>query len=270
MNLSHEKCFSDLAAHLHAISRECTLFYVRNNGNWGDAVIAAGTKAFMEHFEIRPLSVPFRLCRIQPAFVFHCLSGNRPTVLLYTGGGFLTSHYRRPNQLKRLARRFDRLFLLPSTINIDLAAFQLHSAQVVYRRDNFESAANCPDSHFCHDLAFFWNSPQVSPETEIGFFFRTDRESTGISLPPNNLDIANLGTDKSDPDELISRIGRYRCIHTNRLHVAIAAAMIGRETHLYPNDYFKNRAVFESSLKHNYPNVFFHNNNELTRESFPA
>jgi exopolysaccharide biosynthesis predicted pyruvyltransferase EpsI len=44
-------------------------------------------------------------------------------------------------------------------------------------------------------------------------------------------------------------------IHTNRLHICIAGALIGIKVHFYPNSYWKNRAVYEHSIKGRYENV---------------
>jgi len=46
---------------------------------------------------------------------------------------------------------------------------------------------------------------------------------------------------------------------TDRLHVAILAAILGKETVLLPNSYYKNRGVYEFSLS-KYPNVKFVSN----------
>jgi hypothetical protein len=40
--------------------------------------------------------------------------------------------------------------------------------------------------------------------------------------------------------------------------VAIAACLLGRELHLHPGGYFKNRAVFRSSIEGRFPNAHFH------------
>lgn len=49
-------------------------------------------------------------------------------------------------------------------------------------------------------------------------------------------------------------IDRFDEIRTDRLHVAIAATRLGKNTVLYDNSYYKCRAVFEASLSR-YPNV---------------
>jgi exopolysaccharide biosynthesis predicted pyruvyltransferase EpsI len=55
---------------------------------------------------------------------------------------------------------------------------------------------------------------------------------------------------------LLRAIDRFETIRTDRLHVAIAGAVLGKAVVLYPGSYFKNRAVYDFSLRP-YPNVKF-------------
>ena len=43
-------------------------------------------------------------------------------------------------------------------------------------------------------------------------------------------------------------------IYTDRLHVTILSAILGKETYIYPNSYHKNKGVYEFTL-HSFPNV---------------
>jgi exopolysaccharide biosynthesis predicted pyruvyltransferase EpsI len=59
-----------------------------------------------------------------------------------------------------------------------------------------------------------------------------------------------------DYRDFIRIIETSKRIYTDRLHVAILAAILGKEAVLYPNSYYKTRGVYEYSLS-NYPNVNF-------------
>lgn len=48
--------------------------------------------------------------------------------------------------------------------------------------------------------------------------------------------------------EFLRKINEYETIHTDRLHVAIGGMLLGKRVFLYPNNYYKNRAVYEFSL----------------------
>lgn len=93
--------------------------------------------------------------------------------------------------------------------------------------------------------------------------FRTDDESTDIALPPDNIDLPRVLALGGDPYELavyvaqvfLRTIDRFDEIATNRLHVAIAAGLLGKQVEFHTNNYYKNGAVYEYSMKTRFPNV---------------
>ena len=101
-----------------------------------------------------------------------------------------------------------------------------------------------------------------TPRGPILNAFRTDREQVDIQLPVDNVDISQIfsfGTHSSFAAMLAARafiafIDRYDEVRTNRLHVGIGAALLGKEVKFYPNSYYKNKAVYDFSLK-DFPNI---------------
>jgi exopolysaccharide biosynthesis predicted pyruvyltransferase EpsI len=95
--------------------------------------------------------------------------------------------------------------------------------------------------------------------------FRVDREATALALPRYNYDISAAFTYGVDNEYavLVATIHLLRLVRacnrlqTNRLHVAIAGALLGREVRFYANSYYKNRAVYEFSMQARFPNVTF-------------
>ena len=93
--------------------------------------------------------------------------------------------------------------------------------------------------------------------------FRTDQEKTDIDIPSDNVDLSSIFSYGVDSKEkafyvcyrLLNFINSYREIRTNRLHVAIAGALLGKEVKLYSNSYYKCEAVYEFSIKGRFPNV---------------
>lgn len=57
-------------------------------------------------------------------------------------------------------------------------------------------------------------------------------------------------------DIFLKIIAMHKTINTNRLHVAIAASMLGKNVKFYSNSYFKNKFVYEYSLI-NFSNVIW-------------
>lgn len=66
---------------------------------------------------------------------------------------------------------------------------------------------------------------------------------------------------------LLRFIGRYESVATDRLHVAVAGALLGCPVTLAPNRYFKNRAVYEHSLRDRFPNLRWAVQENLYREA---
>jgi exopolysaccharide biosynthesis predicted pyruvyltransferase EpsI len=93
--------------------------------------------------------------------------------------------------------------------------------------------------------------------------FRTDRESTRVARPAENFDLSYLyvgwvapeGFARAAAREFLAIADRYDEIRTNRLHVAIAGALLGKRVLLHDNSYGKNRAVWEHSLAGRFDNV---------------
>lgn len=101
--------------------------------------------------------------------------------------------------------------------------------------------------------------------------FRRDIESTGthsIHEAPTNFDLSNMwptglrhsrgfGLDQLALDALfnhaawfLSFIDYFDVVHTDRLHVGIAATLLSKEVRLHDNIYGKVSEVYEYSLKH--------------------
>lgn len=106
--------------------------------------------------------------------------------------------------------------------------------------------------------------------------FRTDRESTLsqkqiAQLPRNRLiNLNHLKQSKkgivagdisllNDFDDFVNLIEGSRKVFTDRLHVAILSTIIGKDTVLYSNSYYKNKGVYEFSLS-KCPNIKFIDN----------
>ena len=78
-------------------------------------------------------------------------------------------------------------------------------------------------------------------------------------------DIANIfGIESSyglpamltSAEYFLRAVDLFEAIRTDRLHVAVAGAILGKDVEIFPNSYFKNRAMYEFSLRR-YPNVRF-------------
>ena len=178
-------------------------------------------------------------------------------LMIYAGNGAWCRNYDKGflNVLK-LAPHFKSVLVLPTTYELRNDGKGWPENIVFFARDRFESMQTIPKSIFCHDMAFYLGPIKAGPGRGEGIFFRTDRESASvIEIPDNNIDLGFLGDVHSDIEKFLAPIAACESISTDRLHVAIAAGLMGREVTLYESNYFKIRAVFKSSIEPYFPNI---------------
>jgi exopolysaccharide biosynthesis predicted pyruvyltransferase EpsI len=92
--------------------------------------------------------------------------------------------------------------------------------------------------------------------------FRTDVEQRG-EVRRNNVDVSliySIGVGREDLAWFVARrllmfLDSYEKIRTNRLHVAIGGALLGKSVEFFPNAYFKCKAVYDYSMRTRYRNV---------------
>jgi exopolysaccharide biosynthesis predicted pyruvyltransferase EpsI len=93
--------------------------------------------------------------------------------------------------------------------------------------------------------------------------FRADAESAGRARAFRNLDVSGVFAmrDMSPASALaatrrtLAFLDRFDRVRTDRLHVAILSALLGKEVELHDNAYGKNRAVYEHSMRDRFPHV---------------
>jgi exopolysaccharide biosynthesis predicted pyruvyltransferase EpsI len=254
--LVHLQMLDSFKALEDVIKTECgngPVYYLPNYGNWGDGLIRHGTLKFFSD-----INLEFReMTTINKDWILPVLRGG---TAIYGGGGSWCKYWDRGQfYTQRLQKRFN-VIVLPSTYESNYSIRKT----TFFRRDEYESKIRMPDSFFCHDMAFYIARDFVNRKGEgngAGYFFRTDGESAlGGQLPASNRDLSLEGHQRSDTAQFFSVINSFSIIHTDRLHVSIAACLLGKETHIYAGSYFKNQAVYLSSMKNHFENVHFHEN----------
>ena len=115
-----------------------------------------------------------------------------------------------------------------------------------------------------HDMAFH-NDVTAWKGAGIGEVncFRTDSESAGKMIPERNFDISDMGGD-AHKTVILDVVKNFESVNTDRLHVGVAGALLGKQVLLFVNNYHKNRSVFEYSLKR-FPNVSIGNDEDYRR-----
>jgi len=222
-----------------------------NTGNWGDGLINEGTQRFFSYFDI-----PFKTIRSLEDLRWPFI---RDKLFVYGGGGAWCSYWRQgPDKVVRATKKFRRVIVMPSTYE---GSYDIPGT-TLYCRDRFQSLSNNRHAKFCHDMAFFINALESTDGNKngngIGHFFRTDKESAGeIDIPKSNIDLSLKGSHETVASGFFEQLLPYEIIETDRLHVAIAACLLGKKVKIYPGGYFKNEAVYHSTLKEFYPQCKF-------------
>lgn len=234
--------------------------YIPNPGNWGDGLIRYATEQFFRRNGFDYIQVNVLDDNLIIEGDLEEIVSAKNINLVYGGGGGFYRRYRMRKTFPTLIERTHRVLVLPNTFAIPAQKLGFRKKDILFRRDHAESRENASSAIFCHDMAF--SLGKIFPATQgsgTGFFFRQDAEGVkGLSIPEGNRDISSEGKHYSKMAAFLEAISKFDTIHTNRLHVGIAAAMMWRRVHFYANSYFKNQAVYEASLRLAFPNVTFH------------
>jgi exopolysaccharide biosynthesis predicted pyruvyltransferase EpsI len=228
------------------------IVYLPNRGNWGDALIREGTLRFFSDSQITFTE----LKKVNAKTVGQL--GEGKLILIGGGGAWCSIWDHSAGIVESLVSRHT-VIVLPSTFELK----PRFKNTIYFSRDRFESMENVPGSFFCHDMAFYlkrkYQFKKHGKGKGSGFFFRTDPESK-FSMKPmkSNQDISTKGNERTNTQRFFRKVGKYEVIFTDRLHVSIAGCLLGKEVHFYPGSYFKNRAVYRSSMELQFKKIYFH------------
>ena len=227
-----------------------------NEGNCGDGLIDMGFRTLCQKYQISYTSL------------LHPREASGEVLFVLGCGNLCRPYHYQVARIQHYVERFALTFILPCSIDREcdeVAALlnTLPDSVVIFCREKYsfaqatEIVGNKNKIYIDHDLAFAVDYHKWQSRGSGNLFaFRTDRESLGHPLPPNNLDISLWG-GSADGELLLRTVAKYRSVHSDRAHVTICAAMLGKETHIYPNNYHKVRGIYELSLAGR-PNVTFH------------
>lgn len=107
---------------------------------------------------------------------------------------------------------------------------------------------------------------KIKPEQDGTMtLMRVDVESKNASKYPKDLDISSKHSssysNRFEADliarEFLSTLDCADHIISDRLHVSIGSALLGKKVTMFDNSYGKNRNVFMNSISKNFPNVTF-------------
>jgi exopolysaccharide biosynthesis predicted pyruvyltransferase EpsI len=225
---------------LRLIADAPNVAFVRHKGNIGDDLIHAGTRRLLADIQYQEIGT------------WDLQNAHGHTALITGSGGWcIPFHHQLPDALAAIEDRFERIIILPSTF--DLAeprvrdALQRTKALVFAReRKSYEQIRDLCNADIGHDCAFFFD---FSPYRRRGdgrlVVFRTDAESARADVPAVNNDIS---VTCFGLDHWLWTIARHDTIVTDRAHVMIAAALLGKHIEYHGTNYHKVPAIAEYSL----------------------
>lgn len=214
--------------------------FFRGSGNVGDDLIHAGTRRLLA-------GIPYR-----EAGVWDAQNVRGHTALITGSGGWcIPFHGQLPDALPHIEERFERVVILPSTFDLaepvvrDL--LQRTKALVFAReRVSYEQIRHVCHADIGHDCAFFFDfRPYQMPGSGRLNAFRADRDSQRAAVPAGNRDIS---LERFGLDSWLWTIARHATVATDRAHVMIAAAMLGKRVEYHGTSYHKVTAIAEYSL----------------------
>ncbi len=254
---------TDLAVFLKKYSGK-QVVYCANPGNAGDALIAHATFTLFAKLDIRPEIIKHEEI-VRDKIIFYAGGGNLVEGKYKNAFNFIRNNYRQNHEiilLPHTVHGYDELLL--SAKNLTIICREKTSYQNL-------SAIGFPSERLllAHDMAFQLAKTEFQEYRCTGEgtanCFRTDQESSKVfDIPKDNLDISlSWNGDlwhrpdfaKNVTHSLACYLSAFETVQTDRLHIAILVAIMGKKVFLYPNNYYKIKAVFEYSIKDAYENV---------------
>lgn len=253
------ECFEKLSEEIKKVVGARKAYYRPNPGNLGDALIRQGTEAFLKDHEINAERLPldaeellFEKTDLQ-AEEYPEFSELKEAVLIYGGGGgWCKTWTGGKDAVMHASKHFHHTLVLPSTFETPTSI----SNCTLYARDRFESIKNAQDAKFCHDMAFYLLFSPIFRASKnrthgTAFCFRKDKESNikeHWKLPLSNVDLSWKGDYLDSASPMLEYVATHQLVHTDRLHVAVSCCLTNTPFCLYPGAYFKNRAIFETTM----------------------
>jgi len=203
------------------------LTFIRGHGDLGSELMWEGTRRLLDGRVYREVGLA-GMC-----------SSEGETALLCGGGG---SNEFMPEALGIAELRFERVIVLPSSFEVEedrVREALVRSQATVFAREpeSFRLISGLCDARLAHDCAFYFDYSPYRERVAEGTLMamRTDAERLGNgALPDGNDDISRT---RATLEEWLDAIAAHERVVTDRAHVMIAAALMGREVEYAPSDY---------------------------------
>jgi exopolysaccharide biosynthesis predicted pyruvyltransferase EpsI len=226
---------------LEAVGDTSDVTLLRSWGNRGDDLIYAGTRRLLRDYSYREYDI--RNLNQAP---------EGKTAIITGGGAWCKPYHAIAEMLPAVSARFSRVIVFPSSFDTEeplvrKVLSQTRAVVFARERESYEQIRPLCDARLVHGAAFFFDFTPFKSGFHQGVLnaFRLDTEATGAPIPEKNRDISQ---DCATLDEWLWTISRHDLIRTDRAHVAIAAALLGRRVEYRPSSYHKMSAIVRFSI----------------------
>jgi hypothetical protein len=224
---------------LNVVRTNQDVTFIRLFGNIGDDLIYAGIRQLLRDIPYREISVR------------NIANESGSLAIIAGGGSWCSAFHLLPSYLKAIEQRFQSVVVYPSSFDISVDSVReslQHTKAIVFAREleSYQRIRDLCHTELAHDCAFFFDfSPFQRQGHGVLNTFRTDPEAVPFTLPVNNNDIS---VTCETLDEWLWTIARYDTIQTDRTHVTIAAAMLGKQVKYRPSNYHKLPGIVQFAL----------------------
>jgi len=250
---SHILDFSNMAEIIKSKVAGREIVYIANRGNYGDALIRHGALSFFRHFG-------FCYDEHKKEDIFDSsqsdLDALKRKVCIYGGSGAWCNITPGASSIvDKLCNLFGYVIVLPSTYEVQPT---YRDNLMLWARGGYQSYVHS-SGYFCHDMAFMLGNIACKTGEGDAYCFRTDKESSGLmQIPSCNYDLSRYGNAYSNPFDFFNYLAAFKRVYTDRLHVAIAAALMGKTVHLSRSSYFKTKEIYASSINGFFESVHYY------------
>jgi glycosyltransferase involved in cell wall biosynthesis len=159
-----------------------------------------------------------------------------------------------PRALAIAELRFERVIVLPSSFDpsedeVREALSRTRATVFARERESYRRIESLCDARIAHDCAFFFDfTPWLRDGQGTLNAFRSDPEArAGIPHPLRNDDISFTAPSLA---HWLETIASHETVRTDRAHVMIAGALLGKQVEFAPTSYHKLDAIADYALSH--------------------
>lgn len=220
-------------------SRQITFIY--GGGNIGDHLIWAGAYRLLEGVAHERRSV-LKLDEVEG------------DTAIITGGGGWCRYFRKwwPERLADIESRFHRVIVFPSSYEIGYEPVRraLTASNALFfarEKQSYKQIKDLCRADYAYDSAFFFDfAPYRQAGSGTLYAYRVDHESRGTKRPAGNNDISAACKSL---ETWLHTIASHDTVYTDRAHVTIAAAMLGKKVFYRSSNYHKVPGIVRFSLR---------------------